>query len=251
MCLYNCSVRAHPWGHLVADVAKPIHCRPAAFSLFANQLPSLETACSLERGAVAIAMHALPEIDPGGVEAEINSLADTIRARVRSGQPQAILAHAHEVLFEEEGFTGATPEHYYSPDNSYVPVVLRHKRGLPITLTLVYKAVLERLGLKVYGINAPWHFLAGVQLAPDGEAPLMLVDPFCGGSVLSRDEAFERIERTGRAAVPRSDSLLRPATHHQWLGRMLANLQHTFSRHDRRHDLAAVSELQGLLGEEE
>ncbi|MCC7191283.1 MAG: transglutaminase family protein [Phycisphaeraceae bacterium] len=232
----------------MSDAAKPIHCRPAAFSFFANQLPNLETPGSLERGAVAIAMHAMPEIDPLRVEAEINSLAETIRSRVRSGQVKAILAHAHEVLFEEEGFTGSTPEHYYSPDNSYIPIVLRHKRGLPITLTLIYKAVLGRLGLRVYGINAPSHFLAGVQIDSDNAAPLMLVDPFSGGNVLSRDEAFEMIEQAGQPTVTRSDSLLQPATHRQWLGRMLMNLQHIFYMHDRRHDLAAVSELQGLLG---
>jgi regulator of sirC expression with transglutaminase-like and TPR domain len=72
---------------------------------------------------------------------------------------------------------------YYNPRNSYLPLVLKTREGLPITLTLVYKCVLDGLGLTVHGINAPGHFMAGVESADaDGAEPArMLVDPFEGG----------------------------------------------------------------------
>jgi len=229
---------------------EPVHCRPEAFELFAAQVPVIETGEGLLRAAVAMAMHELDRATPAAVEARLQGLADRVRSRVRSTQAEAVLAHAHDVLFEEEGFAGNT-EHYYLPINSYLPTVLETRRGLPITLTLIYKNVIERLGVRVQGINAPGHFLAGVQVGPGADSPPMLVDPFSGGQVLSREEAFTRIDQTAGAMVPRSDRLLSPATHRQWLARMLFNLQHVFARNARPNDMAAMLELAGLLQVEE
>jgi regulator of sirC expression with transglutaminase-like and TPR domain len=224
--------------------AKPIHCRPAAYALFAAQVPVLDSGQGLLRAAVAMSMHELHEVDLHAIEASLDHLAQAVRCRIKSHQPQAILAHTHDVLFEEEGFAGNTAD-YYNPANSYVPAVLRTRRGLPITLTLVYKCVLERLGMRVRGINAPGHFLAGVE-GGDGTA-MLLIDPFSSGQALSRDEALERAESVVGVAVPRTDEFLAPATHRQWLARMLYNLQHLFAQNGRAGDLAAMLELSALL----
>ena len=64
----------------------------------------------------------------------------------------AVLAHLHEVLFDEEGFAGNVDD-YYNVANSYLPVVLETRRGIPISLTLLYKLVAERLGLPVQGVK--------------------------------------------------------------------------------------------------
>jgi regulator of sirC expression with transglutaminase-like and TPR domain len=240
----------------VGDTKQPVYCRPEAYALFAEQMRAVESSRGLLRAAVALSMHELPDARPEAVEAKIQSLADRVRSRVRSNQAQALLAHAHDVLFEEEGFRGNSDD-YYNPLNSYLPAVIEQKRGLPITLTLLYKSVMERLGVRVMGVNAPWHFLAGVELAEPAAVPgetsggerMMLVDTFGGGGAVSRDEAFNFIERAAGAPVPHSDELLRPATHRQWLRRMLQNLQHVFSRTGRREDLAAMLELMRLLGE--
>jgi regulator of sirC expression with transglutaminase-like and TPR domain len=245
----------------LGEIKRPVYCRPEAYALFAEQMRHVDSGAGLLRAAVAIAAHEMPEVKPGRVEAQIQRLADEVGARVRSRHPEAVLAHAHDVLFEEHGYRGNATD-YYNPLNSYLPAVLELKRGLPITLTLIYKSVMERLGVRVLGINAPWHFLAGVDLGgvaaggPGGApANLMLVDAFSGGEAVSRDEAFRFIERTARdqapgtpgATVPLSDDLLRPATHRQWLRRMLQNLQFIFSRESRNEDLAAMLELTSLL----
>ena len=121
--------------------------------------------------------------------------------------------------------------------------MLESRRGIPITLCLIYKVVGERIGLEVEGINAPGHFLARV--ATD-EGP-MLVDPFFLGSVLTDDEAYTRVEQVTGRTVPRDPQYLAPATHSQWLSRMLINLQHVFATAERQNDVAAMSELQSLL----
>ena len=161
---------------------------------------------------------------------------------MRSRQPLALLAHLHDVLFEEAGFRG-NREDYYNPLNSYIPAVLDTRRGIPITLCLIYRVVAEGVGFEVEGVNTPGHFLVRLR-TPEG---WMLVDPFCSGGVLTEEEAFDRVDRVTGRPTPRTAQYLAAATHPQWLSRMLLNLQHVFASSDRRGDLVAMGELQSLL----
>ena len=223
-------------------MTQPSLCRPEAFQFFKRQIPIIDTTAGLLNAAIGIAMHALDDADASSVEQQVQVLGRRVASRVRSRSVQARLAHLHDVLFEEEGFRG-NQDDYYNPLNSYLPSVLEQRRGIPITLSLVYKAVAEFVELRVEGINAPGHFLVRVKT----DEGWMIVDPYYGGGVLTEKEAFERMEKVTARPVPRTRRYLATATHAQWLSRMLVNLQHVFAVGDRRHDLAAMGELQMLL----
>jgi regulator of sirC expression with transglutaminase-like and TPR domain len=230
----------------------PVYCRPPAFHAFSTAVENAETSAGLFHAAFAIALHERPLADFAHAEKTIDELAQTVHRRVRSESFEARLAHLHDVLFDVVGLHGNI-EDYYHPDNSYLSEVLRTRRGIPITLVLIYKCVAERLGIMVHGINAPGHFLAGVEM-PGGEVDraasdrrLMYVDPFFGGGLLNEEEAYARIAAaTGQPVIPARE-LLRPATHRQWLARMLNNLQATFAASGRDRDVYAMQELQQLL----
>lgn len=137
----------------------PMCCASRGFDLLQRQLPVLESPDVLLQAAIAIAMHQIEDIDPNDIDAQLQSYVDRVRSRVRGRQPQAILAHLHDVLFEEEDFRGNT-EDYYSTLNSYLPAVMQTKHGLPITLSLIYKIVAERLGLHRTALVSPGIFLS-------------------------------------------------------------------------------------------
>jgi regulator of sirC expression with transglutaminase-like and TPR domain len=222
---------------------RAIHCHPQAYQLFAEQIPGLGSSnpC-LVKAAVAIAMHELEHADADQVLASLDALASRARGRLRSTHVEAVLAHLHEVLFEEEGFSGNTDDCFH-PNNSYLPVVLETHRGIPITLTLIYKVVAEQLGLQVDGINAPGHFLARVRL----ETGSLLIDPFYGGRILTAEEAVGRVQEVTGWVVPAGGQYLPKATHRQWLARMLTNLQNIFVTRGRTEAAAAMGELKALL----
>lgn len=226
----------------------PLHCRAEAFEALADELDALDTTRGLLRCAVAVSMHQLDDARPDAVEEAVDELASSVCERMTSDSVRAAIAHAHEVLFEEARF-GGNNEDYYNPHNSYPSSVLKTRSGLPISLVLIYKCVLEQLGVSVMGINAPGHFLAGVLDPGQGgtKRSLMLIDPFHGGRLLTRDEAFDRIEDVAGGAVIRDDSLLRPASHRDWLVRMIQNLVGSFDRLGRRDDMAAMLELRALV----
>ncbi|MCI0333707.1 MAG: transglutaminase-like domain-containing protein [Planctomycetes bacterium] len=229
----------------------PAYCHAAAYADFARQMPQVETTAGLFRAAFAVARHEQPEADVERAAATILELAETVRRRVHSSSVEAKLAHLHDVLFDVVGFTGNIDD-YYNPANSYLPDVLRTRRGLPITLTLVYKCVAEGVGLSVRGVNSPGHFLAAVQSA-DSRPELqsanswMYVDPFYGGELLDGDDVCRRIAETTGLVAADPAQWLAPATHRQWLSRMLNNLQAVFAHTGRERDLFAMQELQDLL----
>jgi len=136
-------------------------------------------------------MHALDDVDPQRVEDRLRTYSLRVKERSPSQSIIALQANLHEMLFDEEGFAGNL-ERYYSALNSYLPVVLDTRYGLPITLSLIYKVVGQWAGLCVEGINAPGHFMVRVRC----DRSWMIVDPFFGGQMLTRgDFSHARVER--------------------------------------------------------
>ncbi|MBX2852410.1 MAG: transglutaminase-like domain-containing protein [Phycisphaeraceae bacterium] len=237
---------------------EPLHCRLDAFTALRDELAELETTDGLVRAAVAVAMHELDpdEADPLRVMTQLDDLADQVRGRVVGNAPRALLAHAHHVLFEEARYRGNLGD-YDNAGNSYLPRVLKSRLGLPIMLALVYKAVLERLGISTFGINAPGHFLAAVPAVTVGSIvskrdDLAMIDPFCGGVLLSRDEAIHRIAQNAGSDMLLDENvdLLPVATHKQWLIRILNNLHMGFDRRGQVDDSRAMSEMIWLVEQE-
>jgi len=221
----------------------PQCCSPEAFKLLARQAETIKSSDALLNGAVAIAMHHMPDVNPQRVDRTLQHYVDLVRKQTRSQQPQAILAHLHDVLFAQAGFLGNT-EDYYNPANSYLPAVLTTKRGLPITLSLIYKIIAERLGLRTWGVGLPGHFLVAVEERPQ---QIQLIDPFGGGRALSRDEAQDRLRELFGQEMDLTDDMLQPATNRHWLTRILQNLLHIFGTNNQYADVAAILEMEMLL----
>lgn len=224
----------------------PLCCSPEAFQLLASQVPTINSPDALLHCACAVAMHQHPEVDPGAIDAQLQRYADAVRSRVRGSQPQALLAHLHELLFEEEKYVGNTLD-YYNPTNSYLPTVLQTKLGLPITLSMVYRMVAQRLGFRSWGVGLPGHFLAGIEV---DDRP-MLVDAFAGGRLMSPAEAHDRMREIFGPDIEWSDDLLQPASNRHWLTRMLQNLLNIFGSAGQYSDVAAMLEMEILLWPEQ
>lgn len=224
------------------NIDKPICCDPQAFELMKTAARTLDTIGGLLLGAVAIARHEMSNASIDVVNDRVSELADQVRRRVRGQQSQALLAHLHDVLFVEEGFIGNTTN-YHDPANSYLPAVLESKRGLPITLSLIYYAVGRMIGLDICGIGLPGHFCAGYV----NDDKVTIVDTFYQGRLLNRDEAKERVRDTCGPQTEWSDELLDAVDHRHWLTRIMQNLLHTFGERDRLGDVGAMLELQMVL----
>lgn len=225
----------------------PAYCHPAAYITFKRELQGIDQPMGLMRAATAIALHEDPTVSIDAVADYVERLSSAVRARLRSDNQEAAVAHLHDLLFDVIGFTGVEQVCYGEPGSSYIPTALKTKRGLPITMVLIYRTVAAGVGLRVDGINAPGHFLAALHCRESTGCRVQYVDPYHDGALLNRDEAILRCESAiSRQLAPGFDPF-KIASPKQFLRRILMNLQSAFLRRQQEREALAMQELEALL----
>ncbi|MCU0969954.1 MAG: tetratricopeptide repeat protein [Rubrivivax sp.] len=160
---------------------------PTPLQYFA-MLVADDASFSLLEAAISVAQDEYPRLDAQAVLAEIDAMADRLRRRLPADAgPLQRLRALNQYFFQELGFGGNVND-YYDRRNSYLIDVLRTRRGIPITLALLYVELATQVGLDAAGVSFPGHFLVKLHL-PRGE---VIVDPFTGHS-LSREQLDERL----------------------------------------------------------
>lgn len=160
---------------------------PTVLGYFAALVAEDEGFALLE-AAICVAQDDHPELDVQAVLAEIDGLAAKLKARLPAdASALRRLQSMNQYFFVELGFAGNV-NNYYDRGNSYLHQVLATRRGIPITLALLYCELASQLGLTARGVSFPGHFLIKLRL-PQGE---VVIDPFNGRS-LSREELDERL----------------------------------------------------------
>ncbi|KRC01084.1 transglutaminase [Hydrogenophaga sp. Root209] len=148
-----------------------------------------EDAFPLFEAAVSIAQDEYPDLDVQQVLGDVDQMLSRVRRRCNADAgPLQRLRTLNQFFFRDMGF-GGNVNNYYDPDNSYLNAVLRTRRGIPITLAVLWLELATGLGLKARGVNFPGHFMVKVNL-PNGQ---VVIDPFTGQS-LSREDLSERLE---------------------------------------------------------
>jgi regulator of sirC expression with transglutaminase-like and TPR domain len=127
----------------------------------------------------------------------------------------------NRVIFHEFGFRGNT-EDYYNPLNSYLHQVLKRKRGIPISLSILYLLVAERCNIQLEPIALPGHFLVGCFL----EKEPFYIDPYHGGVFRTAKEVEAMvIEKLNQS----DDIYLKPASVGAVLCRCCRNLANQYA----------------------
>ncbi|AEH08352.1 MULTISPECIES: transglutaminase-like domain-containing protein [Protofrankia] len=159
---------------------------------------------------------------PGGPAGGAGGAAGTAEGPT-AGQTLAGLdvRTAAEILRQSLGVRGrfhGDPTDYDSLYASLLSSVLRRRRGLPIMLSVVWVEVARRLGIPAYPVGLPGHVIVGI----GSPSRNVLVDPFCGGRLITVHEAAERVRSTG---VPFTRAYLAPMSPVDLLMRVLGNIR--------------------------
>ncbi len=198
---------------------------------FTELVQGPEDELALDEAALLIAAHAQPDLDVDAELAVLDGLA--------AGVPEATLEAWRRHLFVDLGFSGNV-RRYYDPANSFLNEVVRRRRGLPITLSVLGMEVGRRMGLRFEGVGMPGHFL--LRHGPDA-----YVDPFDGGRVLDREGCVERFHAVNGAQAPFLSSYLETVGPRAILARMLNNLKSVYAARGDVHALSWVFELRMAL----
>lgn len=207
---------------------------PTALEYFATLVQN-EADIPLLEAAASLAQDAHPQLDVEQVLDEVDRLLERLKRRVPAdAAPLHRLRLLNHFFYGELGF-GPNLNDFGDPDNSYLHAVLETRRGIPISLAVLWLELAQGIGLKVGGIGFPGHFLVKVMLA-EGQ---VVLDPLSGQS-FGREDLQERLEPLRQAAGLVGDEsvplglFLQTATPWAILVRMLNNLQVAYQDHPRR-----------------
>lgn len=204
--------------------------RPVTPLTYFTSLVASDTEFPLLEAAAAIAQDEEPSLDVQAVLATCDALLVRLKRRLkREAQPIQQLTVLNQFFYQELGFSG-NANNFYAPENSYLNEVFRTRRGIPISIAVIWLELAQGLGLQAEGVSFPGHFLVKVTL-PEG---LVVLDPLTGQS-LGLERLSEQLSpfRMGSADDQESDTplglYLQPAAPREILTRMLRNLKEIFS----------------------
>ena len=157
-------------------------------------------------------------------------MAAALKRRLRPDISHAdTIIALNRFLFDEQGFAGEAAN-YYDVRNSFLNEVLDRKRGIPITLGVVYLEIGRRIGLPVQGVSFPAHFLVKCALREG----TVVLDPYARGASLGFDELRQRVKALRNGVMPTRSmvtDMLAAASNKEIIMRILRNLKGIYQHH--------------------
>jgi regulator of sirC expression with transglutaminase-like and TPR domain len=210
---------------------------------FRQAVDSVDEKIDLGRAALAMALPDYPELDVAAYLGRIDEFAVETAKRCDGGTVEQSLDALNYVLFERHGFHGNRDD-YYNPKNSFLNEVLERKTGIPITLSVLYMEVAQRIGLVLDGVGFPGHFLVKHPL-PNGVE--IVIDPFRRGAIRSREDLRGLLASLYGGAIELRSEFLRAAGKKEILKRMLGNLKAIYAKANDLVRLLSVLDLTLIL----
>lgn len=148
----------------------------------------------LLEGALIVAKYQYPDIEYEVIDNQINKIKKKVWLELNESltalEKVKVLNH---ILFGVFGFSGNTTN-FFAPQNHFINQLIETKKGGPVTISIFYALIAQRLGLPIYGVSLPRNYLlaykdryAGVDES-NNQAILFYINPFNQGSVLGRKE---------------------------------------------------------------
>jgi regulator of sirC expression with transglutaminase-like and TPR domain len=194
----------------------------------------------LVHAALLVAAESQPELDVQGELRRIDTWADELQQRVEpSFNNLQKLARLRNFAFEHLGLRGDVKS-YYSPSNSLLHEVMSRRRGIPLTLGILFLELGWRIGMPIEGVGFPGHFL--VRLT--GEEEDLIIDPYRRGMMVHEEDRRRMLSDITGGRLEYDDAMLAVATKRDMITRLLRNLKAAYLREpDDAQALLAVERL--------
>lgn len=181
------------------------------------------------------------DLDVGrALESFSHMVSEVQRDLPKQGNLREQTSHVVRIFSEVLGFEG-DKNNYYNIKNSFLNDVILRRKGIPISLSLVFMALCRGVGLRAIGISFPGHFL--VRMVPTGGhfdvassrervedwKTQWFVDCFDKGHFMTVQDCESRLVEWTRGVIPFGPEVLAVAHPAEILSRMLRNLRAIFS----------------------
>ena len=164
---------------------------PLGWQQFYQEINQPDENINLAKAALYFAQAEYPQLVPEQYLQILDAIAEEIEKRLpQQRYPLKVIKTINQYLFEELLFRGNTDD-YYNPCNSFLNEVIKKRRGIPITLSVIYLEISKRINFPMVGVGMPGHFL----LRPDFEDVEFFVDAFHKGEILFKQDCAKKTSR--------------------------------------------------------
>lgn len=128
------------------------------------------------------------------------------------------------VLHQRHDYSG-NEDYYEDLQNANLMSVIDTRKGLPVTLSILYMHVARRQGWTVEGLRFPGHFLIRLYGAEDAPGTSAIIDPFHGGKTLTARDLRELVQKFSDEDAPLRPDYYEASTDREILVRLLNNIK--------------------------
>lgn len=192
-----------------------------------GQLPDVEI--DLAGAALQFARIDAPQADWRTASAHLTILAREIvtLARELPSGTAAARAGTLAAMLGRHGYAGDTTN-YEDLDNANLIRVIERRRGLPVSLGILWLHCARAAGWTAHGLDFPGHFLIAVegQTGPTPHpASRVILDVFSGGAMLTNRSLLTLLRRTEGPEAELRPGVLQPMSARAVLLRLQRNIQ--------------------------
>ncbi len=190
----------------------------------------------LLEGALIITKYQYPDLNEEKIYKKLEQLTQDVWLEINDDltalEKVKVLNH---ILYDVHGFSGNTAN-FHAPQNSYLNNVLESKKGNPLSLSLLYAIVSQRLNIPLYGVNLPQHFIlaytaqeitVNMEGYQEKDVVLFYVNPFSRGAIFNKKEIDVFLKQLG---IDPKDSFYEPCNNVEIIKRLLKNLIFSYEK---------------------
>lgn len=204
-------------------------------------------------GAIAIAKYQYPGINEEHIQEFIEAMRRDIWIELSHKQTAfEKIRIFNKIFFGKYNFHGDSKD-FHAPQNSYINTVIESRKGNPLSLSIIYSIVAQSLGMPVYGVNLPNHFILayidedGINQFTNTENKngiLFYINPFSKGGLFDETEIHEFLKNLN---LPVSREYFEPCSNTTIMRRMVTNLISAFQQAGNAERVRELTELRDIL----
>jgi regulator of sirC expression with transglutaminase-like and TPR domain len=207
----------------------------------------------LMKGSMIISKFQFPDIDESAVDQALEGIKQKVWLEINEENTAfEIVKIFNHVIFDLCGFE-STKSNFYAAENSYINQVLTSKKGNPLSLSILYSVIAQRLQIPIYGVNLPNHFVLGfvdefqtlkMLGMNDDRNILFYINPFSKGRIFDHNEIENYLRSLN---LPLQKNYFEPCSNTEILKRMLTNLTYAYQKNGEQGKVDGIKELQLIL----
>ena len=188
---------------------------------------------NLLEGWLIISRYQYPELKINSFEEELNKIAEEAKISIKKYDSDLEkISTLNYILFNKYGFRG-NMRNFHSPENSFINDVIENKKGNPLSLSIIYIYICQKIGLPICGVNMPKHFIVGFESDNhfDIDSIKFYINPFSRGTILNRQDLEKFLKRE---KIKESSKYFYPCSNKEILKRLINNLLHSYSYRSKK-----------------